>query len=298
MSDDELRFPSDDQLHDAYDQTGIPLDVLIRDTVRLVEVRNLLHQDFFAENSVLAGSMALRAFGSPRFTITDADFSTSTEKAPADESLAELFRYQHALLDIEPGAAYPNDARSSLMKVQPIRFTPIFTSVVLTDEQERFHADVSFRKLVKPGIEVPLTHDHLPGLHLADEPVAVWVMDPAETMVEKILGWCAHGAIKHYVDVAWIATASKMPDISFTIDYRELRNTLGDKLDVMKSIQPEMYAALQTVDAVVGVLGRVPVVDRRQWGQLAFLKGRAPRQDEVFRVVSGVARSLRLAQPR
>jgi hypothetical protein len=298
MSDDDLRFPSDDQLDEAARNSGIPLAVLIRDTVRLAEIRNLRDREFFDHDSVLAGSMALRCFGSPRFTITDADFSTTSERAPADASLAELFRYQHALLDIEPDGAYPNDARSTLMKVQPIRFAAIFTSVPLTPAQERFHADVSFRGLVKPGIEVPLIHDHLPGLRLASEPVNVWVMDPAETMAEKILGWCANTSIKHYVDVAWIAVAGEMSDFSFTLDYRDLRNTLGDKLDVMRGIQPERYTHLPSVDAVVGVLGRTPEIDQRQWGELAFLKGRAPSQPEVIKQVVRVSRRLRGAQPR
>jgi hypothetical protein len=297
MSDD-IAYPSDDQLSDAAEDTGIPIDVLIRDTVRLVEIRNLLARDFFAADSVLAGSMALRGFGSPRFTIADADFSTSTEKATPDSSLADLFRYQDRLLDIIPEGAYPNDERSTLMKVQPIRFDPAFSVVALTPEQMRFHADVSFRGLVKPGVEMPLVHEHLPGLRLGDESLTVWVMDPAETMAEKILGWCAHGSVKHYVDVAWIATASDMPEFSFSINYQELRNTLGDKLDLMRQIQTHMYAGLPSVDAVVGELGKPPTLDQSQWGRLAFLKGQEPSQRAVIEAVGQVTQRLRRAQLR
>jgi hypothetical protein len=297
MSDD-IEYPADDQLSDAAQETGIPIDVLIRDTVRLVEIRNLLTRGFFAPDSVLAGSMALRGFGSPRFTITDADFSTSTERATPDASLADLFRYQDELLDIIPEGAHPNDERSTLMKVQPIRFDPAFSAVPLTPEQLRFHADVSFRGLVKPGLEVPLVHGHLPGLRLGEESLAVWVMDPAETMAEKILGWCAHSSVKHYVDVAWIATASDMPEFSFSINYEELRDVLGDKLDLMRHIQPGNYAGLPSVDAVVGELGRPPALDQSQWGRLAFLKGRAPSQKAVIEAVGLVTRRLRRAQPR
>jgi hypothetical protein len=295
---DEIVYPSDDQLSAAAITTGIPIDVLIRDTVRLVEIRNLQARGFLAADSVLAGSMGLRGFGSPRFTITDADFSTSTEKARPDESLADLFRYQDDLLDIIPEGAHPSDARSTLMKVQPIRFDPAFSAVSLTSEQLRFHADVSFRGLVKPGVEIPLVHEHLPGLRLAEEPLMVWAMDPAETMAEKILGWCAHGSVKHYVDVAWIATAADQPGPSFSIDYRELRGTLGDKLDAMRAIQPDAYADLRSVDAVVGVLGQVPDLDRFQWNRLAFLKGRAPGREDVIDAVRAVAVRLRRAQPR
>jgi hypothetical protein len=297
MSDDII-YPSDDQLSDAADRTGIPIDVLIRDTVRLVEICNLLARGFFASDSVLAGSMALRGFGSPRFTIADVDFSTSTERATPDASLVDLFRYQDDLLDIIPEGAHPNDERSTLMKVQPIRFDPAFSVVPLTPDQLRFHADVSFRGLVKAGVEVPLVHEHLPGLRLGDEALTVWVMDPAETMAEKILGWCAHGSVKHYVDVAWIATASDMPEFSFRINYQELRDTLGDKLEVMRDLQARIYADLPSVDAVVGELGRPPTLDQSQWGRLAFLKGQEPSQEAVIEAVSQVARRLRRAQPR
>ena len=295
---DDIVYPSDDQLSDAVHATGIPIDVLIRDTVRLVEIRNLLARDFFASDSVLAGSMALRGFGSPRFTIADADFSTSTKRATPDASPADLFRYQDRLLEILPEGAYPNDARSTLMKVQPIRFDPAFSAVPLTPEQLSFRADVSFRGLVKPGIEIPLVHEHLPGLRMGDESLVVWVMDPAETMAEKILGWCAYGSVKHYVDVAWIATAGDMPEFSFNINYLELRNTIGDKLDVMREIQPGNYDRLPSVDAVVGELGKPPTFDRSQWGQLAFLKGREPSRDAVIEAVKQVAARMRRAQPR
>ena len=90
------------------------------------------------------------------------------------------------------------------------------------------------------------------------------------------------GSVKHYVDVAWIATASEMPEFSFNIDYRELRNTLGDKLDAMREIQPNIYAHLPSVDAVVGELGKPPILDQSEWGRLAFLKGREPSQYAVI----------------
>lgn len=297
MSDDVL-YPSDDQLSDAAVQTGIPIDVLIRDAVRLVEIRNLVDRGFLNARSVLAGSMALRGFGSPRFTIMDADFSTTAETAPADASLTEQFRYQDDLLDIIPEGARPNDERSTLMKVQPIRFDPAFSAVPLSEAQMRFHADVSYRGLVKPAVEIALAHEHLPGLRLDAAPLIVPVMNPVETMAEKILGWCAHGSVKHYVDVAWIATAADMPEFLFIIDYADLRDTLGDKLDLMRGIQARTYAHLPSVDAVVGVLGREPQLDQAQWVRLAFLKGRAPSQTAVVAAVRRVSRRLRGAGRR
>jgi hypothetical protein len=100
------------------------------------------------------------------------------------------------------------------------------------------------------------------------------------------------------VDVAWIVTASDMTDFSLSINYPELRNTLGDKLDVMREIQPSIYASLPSVDAVVGELGKPPSLDQSQWGRLAFLKGREPSQTAVIEAVKQVAGRLRRAQPR
>ena len=62
----DISYPSDEQLREAAVRTGIPAPVLLRDVVRMVEVANLREQGFFDERSVLAGSMALRNFGSPR----------------------------------------------------------------------------------------------------------------------------------------------------------------------------------------------------------------------------------------
>jgi hypothetical protein len=130
------------------------------------------------------------------------------------------------------------------MKVQPIRFDPAFSVVPLAPGQLRFHADVSFRGLVKPGVEIPLVHEHLPGLRLGDEALTVWVMDPAETMAEKILGWCAHGSVKHYVDVAWIGKAP-------TLDQSQ-----WGRLAFLKGREPGQTAVIEAVRQVAGRLRR------------------------------------------
>lgn len=294
----EVSYPSDDDLRAASARTGIPVEVLLRDVVRVVEVANLREQGFFGQRSVLAGSMALRNFGSPRFTILDADFSTSTEKAPRDASLKDLFAYSDDELDIIPEGAQPNDRGNTLVKVQPIRFQPAFSSLALTSEDLNFHADVAFRDLVKEGVATTLKTDHLPGLRIAEDALEVWVMNPIETMAEKILGWCAHDLVKHYVDVAWIANANNHPDLPVRIDYLELRAVVDAKLEAMRAIQPSTYEHLPNLTAVVGKLARAPELNQGQWRALAFLKGSVPDRHEVVKAVQGVATKMRRAQPR
>ncbi len=71
-----IDYPDDDELRAQSREHDLALPVLVRDIVRVVEVLNLGAKRFFKKDSVLAGSMALRCFGSPRFTVYDADFST------------------------------------------------------------------------------------------------------------------------------------------------------------------------------------------------------------------------------
>ncbi len=86
-----IDYPNDRNIAAAASRHGIPEPVLVRDLVRVVEVLNLKSQDFFSKRSVLAGSMALRCFDSPRFTVYDADFSTSSDTVnPATAMKAKL----------------------------------------------------------------------------------------------------------------------------------------------------------------------------------------------------------------
>jgi hypothetical protein len=202
-----IDYPEDQQLRDQASQHDLQAPVLIRDIVRVVEVLNLRAEKFFNKRSVLSGSMALRCFGSPRFTVYDADFSTSAATVDPPASMTELLRYSDENLDIVPAAATVADQRATLIQVEPIRFDAAFTGIALADEDRQFKADVSFRGLLLDGREVPFDTPY--SLDLWSEAPAVWVMDPVEVLAEKILGWCVHGLVKHYADVAWITIAAK-----------------------------------------------------------------------------------------
>jgi hypothetical protein len=65
-----IDYPEDQQLREQASRHDLQAPVLIRDIVRVVEVLNLRAERFFNKRSVLSGSMALRCFGSPRFTST------------------------------------------------------------------------------------------------------------------------------------------------------------------------------------------------------------------------------------
>ena len=150
-----IDYPEDQQLREQASRHDLQAPVLIRDIVRVVEVLNLRAQRFFNKRSVLSGSMALRCFGSPRFTVYDADFSTSAETVDPPASMTDMLRYSDEDLDIIPAEAVSADRRETLIQIEPIRFDAAFTSIVLADQDQQFKADVSFRGLLLDGREVP-----------------------------------------------------------------------------------------------------------------------------------------------
>ncbi|HEY7934038.1 MAG TPA: nucleotidyl transferase AbiEii/AbiGii toxin family protein [Solirubrobacteraceae bacterium] len=294
-----IDYPADQQLRDQASLHDLQAPVLIRDIVRVVEVLNLRAEKFFNKRSVLSGSMALRCFGSPRFTVYDADFSTSAATVDPPASMTELLRYGDENLDIAPAAAIAADQRETLIRVEPIRFDAAFTSIALADEDRQFKADVSFRGLLLDGREVPFETPY--SLDLWSEAPAVWVMDPVEVLAEKILGWCVHGLVKHYADVAWITTAAQATGSPLAFTYPELRELLHDKLEVMRELQPQVYRAFPSVDAVVGKLGQTPQFDQVQWQKLVYLRAHraAYSQKDLRRIVQEtLAPGLRRSQAR
>lgn len=95
-----IDYPRDREVTQQATLHDIPPAVLIRDLVRVVEVLNLKNQAFFGETSVLAGSMALRCFGSPRFTVYDADFSTTASAVNPPTAMKEKLYYKDRQLEI------------------------------------------------------------------------------------------------------------------------------------------------------------------------------------------------------
>lgn len=273
-----IRYPEDQATEAEADRHGIPYFVLVRDLVRIVEVLNLERQGFFGTQCVLAGSMALRCFNTPRFTVYDADFATTVAAKRGRGEMRDMLRYVDDDLEITPAELTPHDAGGTSWKSEPITYLPAFTALAPDDTRE-FKADISNRGLVLPGQERQL---HLPyDLGIWDEPPAVWIMDPHEIAVEKILGWVVHRAAKHYADLAFVALAAQPKADLLYLDRKILRDTLAAKLAIMKKIQPEKYAALASVDDVVQALREDPVFSADEWGKLVYLRSRRDRFNQA-----------------
>lgn len=271
-----IEYPDDDLVLQEAERHGLPEPVLIRDLVRIVEVMNLERQGFFGKESVLAGSMALRCFGSPRFTVYDADFSTSEDASPRPDVLQRMLAYEDDDLVIAPAKLTPHDARGTAWKSEPIGYEPVFTDLVPDPRERSFKADISFRGLVCEGIELELQVPYDMGLWSA--PPTVWVMDPHEVAAEKILGWCVNRMAKHYADLGFIALASqRAPRPLIVLDGDRLRDTTAAKLAAMRELQPSRYAAYRSIDDLADDLHRTPALSEAQWRDLVYLRGHRDR---------------------
>lgn len=270
-----IQYPEDQATEAEADRHGIPYFVLVRDLVRIVEVLNLSKQGFFGEDSVLAGSMALRCFNTPRFTVYDADFATTVEAKRERGEMLDLLRYVDDDLEITPAELTPHDAGGTGWKSEPIAYLPAFTSLAPEATRE-FKADISNRGLVLPGQEHQLLLPY--DLGLWDEAPTVWIMDPHEITAEKILGWVVHRAAKHYADLAFVALAAQQEaGPLIRLDRERLRQCLAAKLETMKGIQPDKYAALTSVDDVIRALEENPVISADEWTKLVYLRSRRDR---------------------
>lgn len=271
-----IEYPDDELVMEEAKRHGLPEPVLIRDLVRIVEVINLARQGFFGKESVLAGSIALRCFGSPRFTVYDADFSTSEDASPRPDVFKRMLAYEDDDLVIEPAKLTPHDARGTAWKSEPIAYEPIFTTLVPDPGDRSFKADISFRGLVCEGIERELRVPYDMGLWL--EPPTVWVMDPHEVAAEKILGWCVNRMAKHYADLGFIALASqRAPDRLIALDGGRLREATAAKLARMQGLQPSRYAAYRSIDELANDLDFAPRLSDTRWRDLVYVRGHRDR---------------------
>ena len=105
-----IRFPTTELITERARALRVPLPVIVRDLARIVEILNLREQDFFAKDSVLAGGMALRAYGSHRLTIYDADLSTRAVTAPAQ--IRQLLTYTSPDIEIRPAPLVPTSDKT------------------------------------------------------------------------------------------------------------------------------------------------------------------------------------------
>lgn len=284
-----IDYPDDRGIAIEAGRHDIPEPVLVRDLVRVVEVLNLKAKDFFSKRSVLAGSMALRCFDSPRFTVYDTDFSTSSQTVSPATAMKDKLAYRDEDLEISPANLVPHDEGGTIWQSAPISFTPIFTSLVPNPDDRNFKADVSFRGLLLDGIEVPFKVPY--RLDIWEDDPTVFIMDPHETLAEKILGWCAHRQVKHYADLAYIALASRPGEGRLIeIDYHHALATLDGKLSTLRKLQPDVYAAFPDTGALIDDLESKPQFDTTQWARIMYLRNKRDRftQAHLTAAVMGI----------
>ncbi|MBV9194209.1 MAG: nucleotidyl transferase AbiEii/AbiGii toxin family protein [Solirubrobacterales bacterium] len=284
-----IDYPDDRSIAGEAERQDIPEPVLVRDLVRIVEVLNLKSQNFFSSRSVLAGSMALRCFDSPRFTVYDADFSTSSDTVNPATAMKAKLAYSDDELEITPADLVPHDEGGTAWKSAPVEFTPIFSSLIPDPDDRSFKADVSFRGMLLDGLEVPLKVPYDLGIW-TDDPL-VYIMDPHETVAEKILGWCVHRQVKHYADLAYIALVSRPgEDQLIDLSYPRARDVLDGKLAAMKQLQPSVYAPFTGIDALIDDLAKKPQFSSMQWTKIMYLRNRRDRftQNHLIAMVTGI----------
>lgn len=136
---------------------------------------------------------------------------------------------------------------------------------------------MSGRGLIESADEVNLTHPYpdivLPALKVP-------LMNLTEQVAEKICGWCAHGLLKHYVDVAW-AFGTLMRQIN--VD--RFAPLVDAKLTKGRELFPEGYRTLTGITALLGRMAGGGRSRSRSCARTMGLRSRArPRRRASRRV--------------
>jgi hypothetical protein len=232
VSDFTVSYPRPDDVDRYSRELRVSRAAVVRDIVRIVTVAHMAYAGELNEEWVLSGSMGLRLRGSPRFTMMDTD--TSRVGLPDDTRLASALRLDHDDLVVVPAA--PDRWRSGrqLLKAQPVDFEAFFASVGIP-ATDSFTFTVSWRGLFEPADRLALGH---PYSELILPRVEVPVMNLTEQTAEKIVGWCVHGLMKHYVDVAWIFNCLREQ-----VAVERLARLVERKLEIGRELFGDAYAA-------------------------------------------------------
>jgi hypothetical protein len=236
----ELDYPSDEFIVAfANRHRFAPVDVL-RDIARLVAIHQMtVESKFLNDNCVLCGGVAMRFYGSHRFTITDTDASYRLDDW--DElNLEAALEIEVEDLEIEAGDPAYWGRRTQLTTAQPVHFTEQFSNFRTDPQQRKFKVTVSRRGLIKDAVWTPIVHDYPP---MGIEDLKVPVMDMNEQLAEKMLGWAVNGLAKHYLDCAWIVT-NQAP----LLNRNAVTDCLLRKLSNANAREPDNYAHLETID--------------------------------------------------
>jgi hypothetical protein len=134
----ELDYPSDEFIVEfARRHRLAPVDVL-RDIARLVAIHQMtVESKFLNDNCVLCGGVAMRFYGSHRFTITDTDASYRLDDWN-ELNLETALNIEVEDLEIEAGDSAYWDRRTQLTTAQPVNFTEQFSNFRTDPQQRRF----------------------------------------------------------------------------------------------------------------------------------------------------------------
>jgi predicted nucleotidyltransferase component of viral defense system len=266
----ELDYPSDAFIAQfARTHRLTPADVL-RDIARLVAIHQMtVEAKFLNDNCVLCGGVAMRFYGSRRFTVTDTDASYRLDDWDELDLQAAL-DIEVEDLTIEAGDPAYWQRKNRLTTAQPVEFSEEFSNFRSDRRQRTFKVTVSRRGLIEPACWHPIVHDY-PDMGI--ENIEVPVMDINEQLAEKILGWSVNGLAKHYLDCAWISGQMRAE-----ISRETIIRCLTKKLDDAKKREPSNYAAFANVDDL-----RKPLEEGDSW--MAPLTSEPGRAASIIRYI-------------
>ncbi len=233
MSFEITRWPLPDDIERAQRDLKMPRDAIVRDIARLVTVAQMVHDGALNDDLVLTGGMAMRLRGSPRFTMSDTDTSRRIREAPDRDRLAEALTVDQSELTVTPGDVLGWKPGKKLVIARPVDYEAYFAGIGGKPVDGEFTFTVSWRGLLEPAQRLVLVHPY-PELELPR--TLVPVMDLTEQVAEKIVAWCAHGLMKHYVDVAWAFYR-----LAGQIDAAKLGALVDAKLAVGRELFPIPY---------------------------------------------------------
>jgi hypothetical protein len=246
-------WPRADDIARYRRQLGVPADAIIRDIARLVTIAEMVHRGDLNDDWVLTGGMAMRLRGSPRFTMADTDTAHRLGALDRDR-IALALTVDQTELTVTPADATGWKPGKKLVTARPVNYEAFFAAVGGGVVEDQFTFTVSWRGLLEPAQHLALVHPY-PELRMP--PTVAPVMDLTEQLAEKIVGGCAHGLIKHYVDVAW--AFYRLAD---EIDTSKLHRLIERKLTTGRELFPDAYAKLPDMHAVFAALhdpdGHVP----------------------------------------
>jgi hypothetical protein len=234
-------WPTPDDIDRYRRELGVPPDAIVRDIARLVAIAHMVDQGRLNEDWVLTGGMALRLRGSPRFTMRDTDTSRRTGE-PEQHLIRDALTISSDGLEVTPADPAEWKPGRKLVSAQPIEFTAFFAGLGGQPIEDAFSFTVSWRGLQEPAEHLSLVHPY----DTLDLPqTGVPVMNLTEQVAEKIVGWCAHKLMKHYVDVAWVF--HRLPH---EVNRPRLGPLVQHKLDVGRALFPNAYTQFPDLKSV------------------------------------------------